>query len=79
MLDDWRNMIYIDGYTHAQITQNRNLNVKMEIVSPDDLKLVDYSGSAVLVKYPENGLFAKNNVPIMLEYNKELLKHTGKK
>ena len=79
MLDDWRNMLYIDGFTHARITQNRNLNITMEVVSPDNLKLIDYAGSAVLVKYPENGLFAKDNVPIMLEYNKELLKHTGKK
>ena len=79
MLDDWRNMIYIDGYSHAQITQNRNLNVRMEVVPPDNLKLIDYSGSAVIVKFPENALYEKNNLPTMLDYNKDLLKSKTKK
>ena len=79
MLDDWRNMIYIDGFTHARITQNRNLNVKMEVVQPDNLKLIDYSGSSLLVKFPENALYAKTNLPLMLKYNKDLLKQKTKK
>jgi hypothetical protein len=79
MLDDWRNMIYIDGFTHAQITQNRNLNTKMKINSPDNLELIDYSGGSVQVMYPENALYAKKNLPIMLEYNQELLKQSTKK
>ena len=72
-------MIYIDGFTHAQITQNRNLNVKMKFVSPDELKLIDYSGSEVVVHFPENALYAKDNLPTMLDYNKDLLKQKTKK
>jgi hypothetical protein len=79
MLDDWRNMIYIDGFTHAQITQNRNLNVKIEVLPPEDLKLVDYSGGSLVVKYLENALYSKVNLPIMLDYNKDLLKQKVKK
>ena len=79
MLDDWRNMIYIDGFTHAQITQNRNLNTRMKVIPPADLELIDYSGSSVLVKYLENALYDRNNLPIMLEYNQELLKQNTKK
>jgi hypothetical protein len=79
MLDDWRNMIYIDGFTHAQITQNRNLNVKIEVVPPDDLKLVDYLGGSIIAKYLENALFEKNNLPIMLDYNRDLLKQKIKR
>ena len=78
MLDDWRNMIYIDGFTHAQITQNRNLNTRMKVISPDDFELIDYSGNSVLVKYLENALYEKSNLPIMLEYNQELLKQNTK-
>jgi len=74
VLDDWRNMIYIDGFTHAQITQNRNLNVKMEVIPPDDLRLIDYTGSAVYVKNLDNVLYAKRHLPTMLDYNKDLLK-----
>ena len=73
VLDDWRNMIYIDAFTHAQITQNRNLNVKMEVVPPDNLKLIDYSGSTVFVKNMDNVLYAKRNLPTMIQYNKDLL------
>lgn len=73
LLDDWRNMIYIDGFTHAQITQNRNRNVRMEAVSPENLKLIDYSGSAVNVRNPENALYDKRHLPTMLKYNSELL------
>jgi hypothetical protein len=79
MLDDWRNMIYIDGFTHAQITQNRNLNVKIEVLPPDDLKLVDYLGGSIVAKYLENALFEKNNLPIMLDYNRDLLKQKIKR
>jgi hypothetical protein len=79
MLDDWRNMIYIDGFTHAQITQNRNLNVKIEVLPPDDLKLVDYLGGSIIAKYLENALFEKNNLPIMLDYNRDLLKQKIKR
>ena len=74
ILDDWRNMIYIDGFTHAQITQNRNLNVKIEVIPPDDLKLIDYSVSAVFVNNPENALYDRTNLPTMLQYNEDLLK-----
>jgi hypothetical protein len=72
-------MIYIDGFTHAQITQNRNLNVKIEVLPPEDLKLVDYSGGSLVVKYLENALYSKVNLPIMLDYNKDLLKQKVKK
>lgn len=79
MLDDWRNMIYIDGYTHAQITQNRNLNVRVEFVSPDALKLIDYTGNAVNAQFPGNALYDRLNVPTMLDYNRELLKQKTQK
>ena len=50
----------------------------MKVISPADLELIDYSGSSVLVKYPENALYEKSNLPIMLEYNQELLKRNTK-
>jgi len=74
MLDDWRNMIYIDGYSHAQITQNRNLNTKLIHVPPQDFELVDYNNNKIHIKYLQNGIYDIKNIPIMLKYNNELRK-----
>jgi len=74
MLDDWRNMIYIDGYSHAQITQNNNLNTKLKSIPPSDLELIDYNSNSVLIKFLKNGLYDVKKIPTMLEYNKELRK-----
>ena len=77
-LDDWRNMIYIDGFTHARITQNRNLNVKLDVVSPVEVSLSDHAGDKVQVRYPDNALYAKKHLPTMADYNAKLLKHKSR-
>lgn len=73
LLDNWLNMIYIDGYSHAQITQNRNLNVVLSQESDLSLNLTDYEGKCVSVKKPISALFSGSNVEKMLEYNLKLL------
>jgi hypothetical protein len=73
LLDTWLNMIYIDAYSHAKITQNRNKNIIMSS-NINDISLNDYDNGEVYLKYTKNILYdirQKNN---MLKYNKELLK-----
>ena len=73
LLDDWQNMVYIDGFSHAQITQNRNRNVVMS-ASGDDLILSDYENKNVKLKNKENIAYDIQKQTTMLGYNTKLLK-----
>ena len=72
ILDSWKNMIYIDGYSHAQITQSNNTKIILE-AKQSDLLLKDYSDNTMELVYNKNVIYniAKQN--IMLKYNKEYL------
>jgi len=72
ILDKWENMVYMDAFSHAKITQNRNRNVVFDIVG-NDITLTDYSDSKVYLKYKDNILYKPANKEIMRNYNKELL------
>jgi len=72
LFDNWQNMVYIDGYSHAKITQNRNRNVVMT-ANEDDLLLSDYNEGVVYLKHKENLLYSPDKQDIMLAYNKDLL------
>lgn len=73
LLDTWKNMVYIDAFSHAKITQNRNRNVVMS-ASGDDLRLKDYSDKEVYLKIKENIVYDIQKQTTMLNYNDELLK-----
>lgn len=72
ILDKWDNMVYIDAFSHAKITQNNSKNVIMTIIN-NDIKLSDYSDNDVYLKYKENILYKPINKAIMKKYNFELL------
>ncbi len=72
MLDKWENMVYIDAFSHAKITQNKNRNVIME-TNNNDFKLCDYSNNVVYLKDKENILYKTTNQPKMKKYNVDLL------
>jgi len=72
MLDKWENMVYIDAFSHAKITQNKNRNVVLKVVK-NDMTLADYSNNEVYLKYTENILYKPMNKNIMQNYNDELL------
>ncbi len=72
MLDKWENMVYIDAFRHAKITQNKNRNVVLEVVK-DDITLTDHSDNEVYLKYKENILYKPTNKDTMRDYNNELL------
>jgi hypothetical protein len=72
ILDRWENMIYIDAYNHAKITQNRNKNVLMDFIQ-DDMILKDYSKNEVFLKYKENISYEPTKKSVLKKYNFELL------
>lgn len=72
LFDKWENMVYIDAYRHAIITQNRNRNIEMRSRG-NDVLLIDHHGNAVeLIFDHKNILYDPANQPTMLRYNKEL-------
>ena len=72
MLDKWENMVYIDAFSHAKITQNKNRNVVLE-VAKNDITLTDYSDNEIYLKHKKNILYKPTNKIKMKEYNFELL------
>lgn len=72
MLDKWENMVYIDAFSHAKITQNKNINVVLEVIK-DDITLTDHSDNEVYLKYTKNILYKPTNKETMRDYNKDLL------
>ncbi len=73
LLDKWQNMVYIDAFSHARITQNRNRNVVMS-ASGKDLKLKDYGGKEIYLRNKDNIVYDSRKQTTMLNYNTELLK-----
>lgn len=73
LLDKWENLLYIDGFSHAKISQNNNRNIIL-LINGDDLILDDYSKHRVYLKYRNNVLYNPRNKIKMKEYNEELLK-----
>lgn len=71
MFDKWQNMVYIDAFKHAQITQNRNRNVIMR-TKFDDILLIDYSNNVVYLRNKKNIAYKPELQSAMTEYNKSL-------
>ena len=72
LFDSWKNMVYINGFEHAQITQNGSRNVVMNACD-EDLILSDYRTSAVRLKSGETLLYDFKKQHILLDYNAQLL------
>ncbi|MGH7239350.1 MAG: restriction endonuclease subunit R, partial [Candidatus Saccharimonadales bacterium] len=72
ILDKWQNMVYIDAFSHAKITQNHNRNVVLD-TKEEDITLSDYSNSVVYLKNKENIIYQPKNQSVMKKYNTELL------
>lgn len=75
-LDVWKNMVYIDGYKHAIITQSKNKHVKLGFAA-DDMIFRDFTDDEVYCVYNTNVLYNPNHKMIMLSYNRELLHSCG--
>ncbi len=71
-IDQWENLVYIDAYSHAKITQNRNKNVKLDFENSDAV-FEDMAQSQIKCKMNENIIYNKNLQNEMLIYNEKLL------
>lgn len=65
-------MIYIDGFSHSKITQNRSKNIIMKSIG-NDLELLDHSNNGITLKHEKNAKYAIRNQSTMLKYNMKLL------
>jgi hypothetical protein len=71
LLDKWNNMVYIDAFSHAKITQNNNKNVHMTFLG-QDMKLNDYNDNEVYLADKTNILYAHKHTKSLLDYNERL-------
>lgn len=72
LLDRWENMVYIDGFTHAKITQKKLKNVIMRAVN-NDLNLLDDLENKITLRYEQNIMYAVKNQQKMIQCNQDLL------
>lgn len=75
-LDVWKNMIYIDGYTHAIISQTQNRNISLEFVG-ENIELIDPSGINEIIncKKDQSVLYGVDNQATMKAYNIGIINH----
>ena len=71
LLDNWLNMVYIDAFSHAKITQNQNKNIVMKR-DDQNLKLRDYEDNEVKLEKDENILYDYSYQKKMIDYNERL-------
>ena len=72
ILDIWKNLIYIDGYSHGLITTNNNRNIILEF-NNIDIKLKDGVSSIVELKNKKNVLYDYQLKEVLLNYNKQIV------
>lgn len=72
ILDNWKNLVYIDAFSHAQITHNNNANVKLKFIDQYVI-FIDFENKEVKCKKDINILYDDSKQDIMLEYNKKIL------
>lgn len=76
ILDDWRNMIYIDGYKHSVISQTGNKNVKIEFDCDNNIILKSISPNVrdLMCKYKEQADYSVRQQSNIVNYNRDLLR-----
>ena len=74
VLDQWDNMIYIDAYSHAKISQNSNKNVKLIYFNnSNDLEFKDFSNNSVYCKFEKNTIYKVPLISEIIDKNSKLL------
>ena len=61
VIDKWENMVYIDAFSHAKITQNNNANFS------------DFNDCIVHCENHTNIKYDTEKQELMLDYNKRIL------
>ncbi len=72
IFDNWQNLVYIDAYSHAQITQNSNANVLLSFNNNDAI-FTDFNNNKVCCENDINIKYGTDKQNLMLTYNQQLL------
>jgi hypothetical protein len=74
VLDKWQNMVYIDGFSHARITQSNNENVIIKFREyNNDVLFIDFKDKYLECIYGINIKYKTDLKNLMIEKNKALL------
>ncbi len=75
LLDKWENLIYIDAFNHAKISQTQNKHICLYFKNCDVVlsKGFKEEQESLYLTYIENVLYKLDLQNAMLEYNKDLL------
>jgi hypothetical protein len=71
LFDKWMNMVYIDAFSHAKITQNKNRNILMA-ASESDIVLSDFDDNKVQLTKDSHLLYSVSHQKKMIDYNVQL-------
>lgn len=72
VLDSWKNLVYIDAYSHAKITQQRNKNVVLNF-SEHNVTFSDFQGNYIECVSDENIIYKQSLQDTMKNYNESIL------
>lgn len=78
-LDDWQNLLYIDGKTHAIKTQKGSKHMILE-QHPDHMDkmiLSDFNGDRLLLSNGDQAMFNPSLTQNMIDYNAAFLAHSN--
>ncbi|GAA9852672.1 hypothetical protein VN0607_02150 [Helicobacter pylori] len=75
LLDKWENLIYIDAFNHAKISQTQNKHICLYFKDCDVIlsKGLKEEQESLYLTYIKNVLYKLDLQNAMLEYNKDLL------
>lgn len=73
ILDDWRNLVYVDAFSHAKITQSGNQHVVLTFQGAVlRLSRIGAADDRLEFHRPKNVLYADSRKSVMVEYNQAL-------
>lgn len=72
VIDKWENMVYIDAFSHAKITQNNNANMRLSFEN-DNANFSDFNDCIVHCENHTNIKYDTEKQELMLDYNKRIL------
>lgn len=72
VIDKWENMVYIDAFSHAKITQNNNANMRLSFEN-DNANFSDFNDCIVHCENNTNIKYDTKKQELMLDYNKRIL------
>ncbi|MDA3062407.1 MULTISPECIES: restriction endonuclease subunit R [unclassified Campylobacter] len=72
VIDNWKNLVYIDAYSHAKITHNKNRNIKLNFEGTTAV-FSDFKDIPVKCEKDKEILYSIEKQTTMLDYNEKLL------